>query len=242
MRSPALSMTHAEKQARAAVKRRVLLAFLASGEVYTTLSIAAELLQSSERTALRLLQKLAEEKLIKVDENVMSHSSLKLYGISAHGMAMTESAHPSAKPFALNRTNPNSVPHHTNCQLIRIRAERAGWTDFVPGKLLMVNNSARLKKLPDFLMTRPDGRRVAGELEHWVKSRKRMVDIISAHLVQIVAKEYDLVYYMTPHKTALDRAFAAVQFVVIDHKKIQLNDSHRARFKTFDLQSWAGEM
>lgn len=242
MTNPAFHMTYLEKQERHSQKRACLLQFLASGEVYTTLKVAAQLLQASERTTLRLLQKLVEEKLLKVDLKVMPHTSLKLFGISEFGLAMTETANLKAKPFMLSRTNPSWVQHHVDGQLIRIKAEVQGWKNYLPGKLLMVENTARLKKLPDALITRPDGRKVAIEIERYVKSRKRMEDVIAAHLSQIVDKKYDFVYYFTPHKPALDRAFAAVQFVAMDTKKIQLNDTHRARFKTFDLQKWNGEM
>lgn len=242
MASPALSMTYKQKQARASQKRAVLLGFLAGGEVWTTLAVAAELLQATERTALRLLQSLTQEKLLKVDEGVVPHSNLKLYGISPHGIAATETAHPQAREFQLGRTNPSWVEHHIQGQLIRIKAERGGWKDWVPGKLLMVENTARLKKLPDALSTRPDGRQVAIEIERYVKSHKRMADVIGAHLEQIVGKKYDFVYYFCPNKAALDRAFAKVEFVVVDGNKIKLQDSHRARFKTFEIKTYKGEM
>lgn len=242
MTNPAFKMSYMEKQERHSQKRACLLQFLASGEVYTTLSVSAKLLNASERTTLRLLQKMVEEKLLKIDLNVMPHTSLKLYGISEHGLAMCDSAHQKAKPFMLSRTNPSWVQHHLDGQQIRIKAEFAGWKNYTPGKLLMCENSARLKKIPDALISRPDGRSVAVEIERYVKSRKRMADVIAAHLSQIIEKKYDFVYYFTPHKTPLDRAFSAVQFVVLDNKKIQLNETHRARFKTFDLQKWNGEI
>lgn len=242
MVSPALRMSYPEKQARAAQKRAVLLGFLASGEVWTTLSVSGELLQATERTALRLLQSLTKEKLLKVDEGVVPHSNLKLYGITSHGIAATETAHPQAREFQIGRTNPSWVEHHVQGQLIRIRAEKAGWTSWVSGKLLMVENTARLKKLPDALATRPDGRQVAIEIERYIKSHKRMADVVGAHLQQIVQKKYDIVYYFTPSKAALDRAFARVGFVVVDGNKIKLQDSHRARFKTFEIKSYQGEI
>lgn len=242
MVSPALTMTSAEKRERAALKRRTLLSFLASGEVYTTLAIAAELLQTSERNALRLLQKLIEEKLLKVDEKVMPGSNLKLYGVSAHGLALAETAHPQAREFGIGKTNPGWVQHHIEGQQIRIRAERAGWSAWIPGKLLLVNNEKRLKKLPDALTVRPDGRHVAVEIERYVKSKKRMADVVAAHLQQIVAKHYDFVYYFSPHKTALERALDAVQFVIVDGNNVKLNDSHRARFKVFEIENWKGKM
>jgi hypothetical protein len=237
-----LTMTRAEKLLRASQKREVLLAFLASGETYTTLSVVAELLETSERNALRLLQKMQEEKLIKVDENVMPHTSLKLYGITAHGLAITAKAHPKAREFELSKTNPSWVPHHIEGQQIRIVAERVGWTEYVPGKLLMVENSGRLKKLPDALITRPDGRRCAIEIERFIKSKTRHADAISGHLTGIINDHYELVYYFTPHLEALERVFASVQTLLVDENKIQLSASHRARFKVFGIDIWKGEM
>lgn len=237
-----LTMTRAEKLLRASQKRVVLLEFLASGETYTTLAVVAELLKTSERNALRLLQKLKEEKLIKVDEKVMPHTSLKLYGITAHGLAITSKAHPKAREFELSKTNPSWVPHHIEGQLIRIVAQRAGWTDYVPGKLLMVENSGRLKKLPDALIARPDGRCCAIEIERFIKSKARHIEAVTGHLTGLINNHYELVYYFTPHLAALERVFASVQTVLVDGSKVQFSASLRARFKLFDIHHWKGEM
>lgn len=241
MTNPALKMSPQERQQRSAEKRAAVLGFLASGEQWSTLSVIAELLQTSERNALRLLQKLVEEKLLKVDDRVLPHLRLKLYGISAHGLAVV-GADVNMKAFAIGRTNPSFVQHHLESQLIRIRAEKAGWTNWTPGKVLFVENSTRLKKLPDSLANRPDGRRVAVEIERYVKSPKRLTDVMGLHLQQIVSKQYDLVYYFTPHPEAQMRAFNKIQFVTLENQKVKLNDSHRARFKVFDLKNWKGEI
>lgn len=241
MVSPALTMTAQEKKERAAFKRSTLLLFLASGEQWTTLAVAAELLQTSERTALRLMKKLIAEHLIKVDVGIVPHSNLKLYGISDHGLAVTGAAL-TLKAFPIGRTNPSWVKHHTQSQRIRIRGEQTGWTDWVSEKLLTVKNSQRLKKLPDFLMTRPDGHKACGELERYCKSKKRLADAMGGHLTQIVSGHYVFVYYFVPDKAAQERAFNRVEFVVVDGNKIKLNDSHRARFKVFLIESWQGEM
>jgi hypothetical protein len=176
--------------------------FLASGEIYTTLAIAAELLQTTERTALRLLKTLIAEKILRADLKAVPFSNLKIYGITEHGIGITESAHPRCREFRIGATNPNYLAHHLEGQHIRIILERAGWTDYVPGKLLYVDNIQRLKKLPDALVTRPDGRRVAVEIERFVKSQKRMAGIIGAHLHQILAGHYDIVYYSLPSSRA----------------------------------------
>lgn len=237
MLNPALKMSYQEKQKRAADKRRVLLGFLASGEVYTTLSIVAELLQITERTALRLLKTLTAEKILRADLKAVPFSNLKIYGITAHGIGITESAHPRCREFFTGTINPNYLAHHLEGQHIRITLERAGWTDFVPGKLLYIDNEKRLKALPDALVTRPDGRRIAIEIERNIKSHKRMAEVVGAHLQQIIAGHYALVHYFTPHQSALERVFQRVDFVIVGAEKIKLNDSHRARFKIFDIQN-----
>lgn len=237
----ALKMSPAQRGRRSVEKKAALLGFLCSGEQWTVLPVVAELLKCSERNALRLLQKLVTEKLLKVDDCIMVYTRQKLYGVTDHGIAVV-GLDVSMRAFGIGRTNPSYVPHHVESQLIRIRAEQAGWTDWVPGKALMVQNSQRLKKLPDSLATRPDGRRCAVEIERYVKSPKRLTDIVGAHLSQIVDKHYDVVYYFTPHAEAQIRAFNKIDFVVVGNQKIKLNDSHRSRFKVFDLSSWKGEM
>lgn len=243
MASQVLKMSYAEREQRRLEKRAVLLGFLASGEVWTTLQVASELLKTSERNALRLIQKLVEERLLKVDERVLPHSHQKLYGVTDHGLSIC-SAGDAVKAFQIGKTNPSWVTHHIQCQLIRIRAERTGWSNWVPGKLLLVENGKRLKKLPDFMMSRPkpDERRCSGELERFCKSPRRLSSVMGTHLQQIIGGHYELVYYFVPNKAAQQRAFDRVQFVMVDGQKIKLNDTHRARFKIFEINSWRGEV
>jgi len=237
MINPALTLSHAEKRARNASKRATTLSFLASGECYTTLSVISDLLQVSEQTALPLLKKLIGEKILIAEANALPFSRLKLYGITAHGIALTESAHPQCREFRTGTTNPSHLMHHLEGQRVRIVAERAGWTGWLPGKMLLVENERRLKKLPDALAIRPDGRRVAVEIERFVKSRQRMAGIMGAHLAQIIAGHYDLVYYFTSHQAALQRVLAGVEYVIVDGAKVTLAEPHRARFKNFDISA-----
>lgn len=244
MMSPALKMTARERQERNLQKRNLLLSFLASGEVYTVLFVIALLLRTSERNALRLLQRMIVERLIVVEPDVMQNSNLKLYGITSHGLAMTPDAHAGAREHHLGRTNPKFINHHVQSQIVRVRAQQAGWMDWTPGKILMTRNERRLKTMPDSLATRPDGRRCAIELENWVKSRKRLCDVVSGHLTQVINGKYDVVYYFCPRKitAALQRALDKIEHVRIDGSKVKLNDIHRSRFKVFAIEDWRGEM
>ena len=233
-------LSNAEKRQIAAKKRQGVLAFLGSGEIYSTSEILSDLLQLSDRVTRRLLQQMSSEneRLLKVD---VMPTTLKLYGITPHGLA-TSGSDPRMKPFEIGKTNPGWVQHHLESQLVRIRAERAGWKDWIPGKALLLNaNSDRLKKLPDSLASRPDGRKVAIEVERFVKSRKRLAVVLGEHLKQIADQKYDFVYYFSPHPQALERTLLAVQFVVIDVGKVKFSDAQRSRFRVFNLKSWDGQ-
>lgn len=236
----ALKMCPEERTARAAQKRAMLMGFLASGEVYTTLKVAAALLDTSERNALRLLQGFVKEKLLSIDERSIGYGAkIKVYGATHFSLCLNKANH-HLDEFHIGKLNLSFLNHHTQTQLIRIKAERKGWNEWVPGRVL--HKQVGMRKIPDALATRPDGRRAALEVELNLKSKTRFSVVLALHLSQIVnEKKYDLVYYFTPHKAALDRAFSAVQHVIIDGKKITLNDSHRARFKTFDIKTWEGE-
>ena len=233
---PALKMTYAQKMERNAQKRATLLSFLASGESYTTLSVVTELLRISERTAQLLLKKLVAEKALRVDARASPFSRIKLYGITQHGIAITESAHPDCREFFVGKTNPGYIDHHVTGQRVRISLTRIGWRDYIPGKILMVNNNSERKNkaVPDAMVTRGDGRKVAIEIENNIKSKTRMAMSIAAHLRQILENKYDFVYYYTPHLAALKRVFSTIIYVRMDDGWVKLSDSHRARFKTFD--------
>jgi hypothetical protein len=59
-----------------------------------------------------------------------------------------------------------------------------------------------------------------------------------AHLQQIVQNHYDLVYYFTPHPLSLKKVFAGIETVVLQNgEKITLTESHRSRFKIFDIKN-----
>lgn len=236
-----LKMTPAERQQRRCEKQAVLLEFLASGEVWTVLPVAAELLQTSQRNALRLLQSMVQAQMLKVDGGVCKFTRQKLYGITDHGLMLASLESP-CKAFALGRTNPMFIQHHVQSQLARIQAERAGWSGWTPGKALYIDNSKRLKKLPDSIATRPDGRRAAIEIERFVKSPKRLQDIVATHLQQILAGHYQVVYYLTPHPQSQQKAFDKIASILIDGQKVQLTDNHRSRFKVINTNNWKGEM
>lgn len=233
------NMNKAEIDARAEAKRVLLLDFLASGECWTTAPIAGVLMQTSGRSALSTLQSLERAMLIKKEDGQRGFVPA-LFGITNHGLGMARNPHPQAREFQIGRTNPSFVRHHVQTQQARLQAEGEGWTSWVPGKVLYGPDVKKRTgtKIPDGLVTRPDGKRAAIEIENYVKSKKRMEEIIGQYLQQLNAGEIDLVCYITPHPTGMQRALDAVTFVAIGSNKIKLTDAHRQRFQVFSNEDF----
>lgn len=232
---PALKMPYTEKMERAEQKRKLVLDFLASGEIFTTAAVAAELLQLNEQTIMRMFNRLAAEQLLRVDPKAIPFSKLKLWGITAHGLALTKSANPRCHEFRVGRTKPAFLEHHLDCQRVRIALQNNGWTNWVPDKLLRIENSKRLKKIPDALAVCPDGVRVAIEIERNIKSKSRMQEMMAGHIRQLEEDRYDAIHYFTPHLDALKRVFQSVTAVQLNGVYEKVTETYRSRFVFIDI-------
>ncbi len=231
-------MSYAEKQARAQAKRQALLRFLATGELYTSPLIAAQLMAVSQSSAERTLSALILDGSLKFEIHIIASRKTRIYGITSHGLALMDEFD---KPFfQLGKTNSLYIPHHLQTQQARLAAETVGWTEWTPGKTL---HGKGLLKIPDAVGTTPEGVRVAVEIERHVKTPKRYEEIISAHLQSITKKLWNEIHYLTPPGLAnrVERAFQHVQSVPVKGERVTLEPRHRAAFKFFDLQSWPNE-
>ena len=232
------NMNYEERQARSQEKRQKILNFLASGEVYTTRSIASRLLKTSEMSADRTLQALLRDGCLKGEAHLVNSRRTAIFGISSHGLALVD--RPNFKEFELGKTNPSYISHHLQTQLARLQAQEAGWQNWIPGKILYNQN---LLKVPDALGTRPDGVKIALEIERHIKSRKRYESIISAHLQNISQKKFDEVHYLSEQGLHLkiQAIFESIQYIPVKGERVKLEQKHRDRFKFCDLENWPRE-
>jgi hypothetical protein len=235
MRTEIPKMSYEERQARAQAKKDTILGFLATGEVYTSVVVAAQVMAASPSAAERTLASLVRDGSLKRESHMVGSRKMHLFGITPHGLALMDRFdHPY---FQLGRTNSSYIPHHLETQCARLAAEEAGWTDWTPGKLL---HSQGLKKIPDAIATSPAGARVAIEIERHVKTPKRYEEIISAHLQSISKKLWREVHYLTPDGLAMRvaKAFENVKSVPVNGDRIQLEHAHRERFLFYELSAW----
>lgn len=226
-------MSRLEIDKRAAEKRKKILDFLAGGEVWTTVQVVNLMLGCSRQSSLRTLKSLEKSGSIKTE----ICGGIQLFGIAGHGLALAEAANNDCKEFELSKTNPSYINHHVQTQFARLRAESAGWTGWIPGKILYSANP-KFKKIPDALAVRADGRTVAVEIELHIKSQKRLSEIVGMYIEQLIQKRHDLVYYATPTPEALLRALERVQSVRVKGGVVSVTESHRARFCVTDINEF----
>lgn len=230
----------AERAQKAGEKRAALLGFLRdeTWSVADVLSLIAGL--SSRQATHKTLMQLERDELIKRHSlPIAGRVSLTVWGITPHGLAMswTDGEKYEERPyFEPSRLNISRVPHQIDLQQARITAESAGWADWVRGERLGFKPLIR----PDALVTSPKGTRVAIEVERTIKTRKRYQVVIRDHLTQIRQGEWQAVFYLTPDGMAarLKNLFDSIEHVMIDGQRVNLEDSHRKRFKFLDLSKW----
>jgi hypothetical protein len=228
-------MSYAERQARNEAKRLLILHFLASGEVYTTVQIAALVMACSTTSAERTLAGLVRDGALKSEAHFIQSRKLKIYGVTPHGIALAGEF--ENQPFELGRVNSAYIPHHLQTHIARMNAEAAGWADWKPGKVL---HRLGLKKVPDALVVSPTGKRVAIELERHVKTKKRYAEIISSHLQSITKEHWDEVHYLCQSELVLplQRLFQKIETIPVLGERHRLEEKHRARFKFAALSDW----
>lgn len=228
-------LTHVQRSARRDEKRAAILAFLASGEVYTVAEIAAQVLGCSRPTAWRTLAALESDAAIKSEEHMYRGNKIRLWGLTPHGAALAGRF--EAPVFELGRTNPSWIEHRLDTQRMRIAAEKSGWTQWVPERALQGRG---LKKVPDAAAIDTRGHLVAIEIERHCKTQKRYAEIILAYLQEIKANRFARVAFVCPDgvESLVQRAFSRVEAVKFQGEIVTLTEAHRSRFSFAGFSNW----
>lgn len=236
------SMTHARRMARAQDKRSALLSFLASGEVWTVIDVASKVMGVSRRRALDGLAAMERDHLITSETLSVGARATTLYGITAHGCAVADAF--DCPVFEKGRTNPSWVEHRVAGQRLRLAAEAAGWTGWLPERAL--RGKAALegwKKIPDAVATSPVGNVTAIEVERYCKTPKRYSELWLQYLHDLKAGRIKFVHFVCPPgvETLVARAMARVTHVKLNGEAVAITDVHRARFSYFNFNNWPGD-
>lgn len=236
------SMTHAQRMARAKDKRTALLSFLACGEVWTVVDVAAQVMGVSRRRALDALAAMERDHLITSEVLSVASRPTTLFGITAHGSAVADAFDSPA--FEKGRTNPSWVEHRVAGQRLRLAAEAAGWRDWLPERALRARTAIEgWKKIPDAVATSPAGDVTAIEVERHCKTPKRYAELWLAYLQDMKANRFKRVHFVCPPgvEVLVARAMARVTHVKLNGEAVAITDAHRARFSFFNFNNYPGD-
>ena len=224
--------------ARQADRHRMVLSFLRD-EAWSSSPVLTALLGGSPALTSKTMSQLERQGYVLRHQPECVRQLL--WGITPHGLAHAWGDDEQMQVrayFEPSKLSPLAVPHHLDIQYARLKAQRAGWTNWIPGGLL----PRGLAKRPDATVLDPAGCKVAIEIERHVKTNKRYEAIFSAYLQAIRRGEYDEVHYIvsdTKFAARLRRVFGLIKSVPVIGERVQLTEKHRARFIVVSLSDWA---
>lgn len=241
-------LPHAERFARAREKRIALLRFLRQN-IYTSADVAAELLQLSRSPANQTLAAMGRDGLIR-RESIGSGLSrpIVLWGITAHGQGFAfnpaSGEQPCDRIFEPGRVGLSVLQHTLDLQLLQVKAERAGWTDWQLGDRLQkwVAGQGR----PDAIATTQEGVRVAIECERTMKTTKRYSVVLADRLQAIKRGEFQFCIWLCPDAEMAQRLEAIVKNIsVVRVASLQQRvdpEKHHTKIKFLSYGQWPKEV
>ncbi len=219
--------------------KEMLLRYLFA-ETWTHVSIVNKLFEQSTDTQIReLLNELSRAKLIrKVEVSFLEDSASEIWGITRHGIArVQENLNIAESRTAFNKraVNPTSFSHQLDIQRIRIVAERGGWQNW--GRYSGSDGLLQKGQIyPDAVAVRPNGSKIAIEVERTIKTKDRYPRIMAAHLHGRKVGRWDQIYYMCPNaqvKMRLERIFSKISEIHYFGSTINITEAHRQPFQFF---------
>lgn len=205
-------MLPAQRAERIAAKRLALLRFLRD-ELYTTSEVAQELWGLSASPTKATLAAMRRDELLRM-EQVECPSGWRpvLWGITAHGQAQAfdpaSGETPADRTFEPGRVGLTVLRHSVLLQLVRLRAQRAGWDQWQAGDRLGKWEAEQGR--PDAIAVDPSGQRWAVELELSMKTTKRYESVLFSRLRQVRAGSFDRIVWISPDAGQSDRLKAII--------------------------------
>jgi hypothetical protein len=231
-------MPSAERAERVRQKQRAVLRFLRA-EIWTDHKNLGELLQVMPTATYRTVDNLAKTELLRTERVALVGGHITLIGITHHGQALAADLGEAVieKVFVPSRVSATYLRHTLDVQLLRIKSERAGWSNWI--------NADRVEKWPEG-QARPDafvvdraGRRIAVECERTFKSPRRYNQILNVWLQSIRRGEVQRVVWVSPDDAIRDRLrdiITSVTHVEVAGQKVLIPHD---RFENLDFLTYA---
>lgn len=150
----------------------------------------------------------------------------------------TELAHNAF--FEPTRISILNIQHQLDLQLLHIKANKAGWINWVDGDRL--GNLHQGGKRPDAISTSPAGHITAIECERTIKTTKRYQQILASYLRAIKAGDFHQVVWVTPSSelaARLGSIIKSVKIVPIAGQKVAIDPArHHQHLYFADYSNW----
>jgi len=245
----------------------LILSFLKS-EAWTSHENLCELLDISTHQLKIILNTLIKEKLIKEVLQEIMGGKTQLYGITRSGckrldqwresslypLGLATGKSKSPPNLLTERISPTFIPHRLDVQMLRIRAERAGWTDWVSadiGRPIFVQERnhidmsgslAQRAFRPDAWCTDPQKLRVCVECERTMKSKARYSQILCDYLLALKRGEFDRVIWVCPDQKMrqnLQKTIMSITHVQIGSLMVAVPRGRFDNLSFMTFEEWA---
>ena len=233
--------SYQQRCARAQSKREIVLRFLRD-ETWSNLTNLTGALGLSEPAAFKTVCQMERDGfLLRFKVTALR---LSLWGVTPQGLAFAwgDDEPMQIRPyFEPSKLSVMTIAHYLDIQRARLIAERAGWTNWIPGNRLPKD----IKKRPDAIATNPEGQIVAIELERSIKTLKRYEAIFAIYLQMMKRDEYAKVHYVCPDASfapRLLRMFELIKSVPVAGERVHITEKHRARFPVYAMDNWPPEL
>lgn len=223
--------------------------------IYSTPELLGEVMGVKSRNGIfETLQGMEKKQLLRHQTFEEFTGIFTLWGITPAGQeaCLRDGEEPVNVFFNTAKVSSAQLQHYLSIQQIRIRAEVAGWRDFIycdrrkvfTGETAHTSDIINEKIRPDLLAVTPQNRKVAIECERLMKWTPRYKEhVIPGHIRRLNAAEYDQVIWvcLTPDKEEkLKAILAAALRELKDDRQLNLERTSK-EFKTFavtNITSW----
>ncbi|MCA3024851.1 MAG: replication-relaxation family protein [Rhodocyclaceae bacterium] len=233
----------AQRQARAEKKLRAVLRWLRD-ETWSTPEVLGTVMQLNSRQATyKSLRKLESEGYIASTEmQIFKKKTQLIFGITSHGLAHAFDLNEPLENrpvFEPSRVALTTLQHEIDIQLLRVRAECAGWTQWMPGTRLGASRPG--EKRPDAVALSPNQQVVAIEVERTAKTKKRYEALLSQYFQAAARGKYHLIVWVSPTEDfcgRLKRLIGSITAVPVGSKRINLEQRHFDLMQFHSYHTW----
>lgn len=234
-----------QRKERQETKRYKLLSFLRQ-EIFTNAEVAGIVMDLQSRQAVhKSLTAFERDGLIRRDAIVLlDGTKATLWGITSHGLGWAfdpaSGELPGSRVFEPSRVSGAVLRHTLDVQIVRLGAERSGWSNWQAGDRLA--KWQKNTKRPDALARDPYGRLTAIEVERSFKSVKRYHVILSEYLQLIKQGTIDRVVWASPDSAFTERLktiITSIKEVPVAGQKIRIDpERHHVNLFFCDYANW----